>query len=296
VLALVVGVMGHHPGMTSPDGTVAVGRLGSSVAAAREKKTAGRQALATGSPDGLDLVQWRTVDGSLQVMRPSPGLLARRLWEAPPVRSGRQYQNRRDQYGLYFWAATGEHIRYESARRLAFLVQLDQQGGVVQIAARPCRLLFRTGATATFHDPAFLAEHASGDQVLYDMRAAGVITEKLRRRFDETLRVCRQVGWQYQVLTEPSPIRAGNLAFLRPARLSRCHPEPGVFEQLLGVFAAGRPVGQGAAMVNRGHPATVMPFVKHLIWHRRLMVDLDVRLDFDAVAVTDRGEGVPCCG
>lgn len=190
----------------------------------------------------------------------------------------------------------GEHVRYESARRLAFLVQLDQQGGVVQIGARPCRLLFRTGATATFHDPDFLAEHASGDQVLYDMRAAGGITEKVRRRFDETLRVCRQVGWQYQVLTEPSPIRAGNLAFLRPARLSRCHPEPGVFEQLLGVFAAGRPVGQGAAMVNRGHPATVMPFVKHLIWHRRLMVDLDVRLDFAAVAVTDRGEAVPCCG
>ena len=49
-------------------------------------------------------------------------------------------------------------------------------------------------------------------------------------------------------------------------------------------------------MVNRRHPAIVMPFVKHLIWHRRLMVDFDVRLDFGAVAVTDRGEAVPCCG
>lgn len=253
-------------------------------------------ALATSTPDGFDVVQWRRVNGSLQQAHPGPGLLSERLWEAPPVRKGSQYPNRRSQSGLYFWSATGEHVRYESGLELAGLVDLDQRGEVVLVGARPLRLLFCTGACTAFHDPDFLAVDGNGDQVLYDVCSEGRITDSSRRRFNETDRLCKQVGWQHRVLTDPSPTRVANLGFLRPSRLSRCHPKTELFEQLRRVFAGGRGIGQGAAMVNGRQPAIVMPYVKHLIWHRRLMVDLNVRLDFDAVAATGREEAGPCCG
>lgn len=96
--------------------------------AAGERKTVGREALATRSPDGLDVVQWRRGDGGLQTAQPSPGLLAERLWEALPIRKGSQYQNRRDQHGLYFWLPAGEHVWYESALELASLVELNYAG------------------------------------------------------------------------------------------------------------------------------------------------------------------------
>ncbi|MGI8417012.1 MAG: TnsA-like heteromeric transposase endonuclease subunit [Nakamurella sp.] len=262
-------------------------------AAAGERKTLGREALATRSPDGLDLVQWRRGDGGLQTAQPSPGLLAERLWEALPIRKGSQYQNRRNQHGLHFWPLAGEHVWYESALELACLVELNYAGEAVQIAAMPFRLLFRTGATATYHDPDFFALHASGDQVLYDVKPAGRIDGKAGRQFAETARVCRRVGWRHQALTEASPVRAANLRFLRPARLPRCHPDADMFARLLSVFDGGRPVGQGAAIVDR-HPALAMTFVKHLIWHRRLAVDLDRRLDFDTTATTGQGSE-PCC-
>ncbi|MFD7010588.1 hypothetical protein [Rhodococcus jostii] len=65
--------------------------------------------------------------------------------------------------------------------------------------------------------------------------------------------------------------------------------------RLLDLFETGRFLGEGAAMLNRHHPAWAMPYVSHLIWHRHLIVELDRSLDFDTAA-TAISEGEPCCG
>lgn len=247
--------------------------------------------LPSASPDGLDAVAWRMVDGTFRTRRPDRGLLAERLWEAVPIRTGPQYKNRSSRHGLYFWPRSGGHVRYESARELSCLVALDRQGSVEQIAARPLRLLFRTGPAAAFHDPGFLAVHADGEQVVYDVPPAG----ETQHRLAETARVCGLAGWRHEILTAPGAVRARNLEFLRPARLPRCHPPGELLDQLLGIFATARPIGEGAAMANRRRSAVAMPHIKHLIWHRRLAADLDGRLDFDTIATISQEEG-PCCG
>lgn len=251
--------------------------------------------LSTSTPDGLDMVQWRGRDGSLHEARAGRGVLHERLWEGKPIRTGVQYPNRGNQHGLYFWPRTGEHVWYESALELACLVELDYAGQVLQVAAQPFRLLFRRAAAAGYHDPDFFALHAGGDQVVYDVKPAKRIDVKARRRFDETDRVCALAGWRHEVLSELSTTRAANLAFLRPARLPRCHPPDGVFGRLLQVFGGGRPIGEGAAAMGGRHPALVMPHIKHLIWHRQLVVDLDEQLDFHTMAAATGRTG-SCCG
>lgn len=253
------------------------------------------RSLATRTEDGLDAVQWRRHDGTIRTARPSPELLHERLWESEQIRRGVQYQNRLNQHGLYYWPRTGRHVWYESALELACLVDLDYQGKVVQVAAQPFRLLFRRGAEAVYHDPDFFAVHANGDQVVYDVKPAARINEKARQQFAATAVVCADVGWRYEVLSETHPTRTINLGFLRPTRLPRCHPSSEVFVRLLDIFEAGRFLGEGAAMVNRRRPALAMPYIKHLIWHRHLSVDLDQALDFDTTATTT-SEGEPCCG
>lgn len=241
-------------------------------------------------------MQWRRHDGTIHASRASPELLHKRLWETEPIRQGMQYQNRRNQHGLYYWSRTRQHIWYESALELACLIELDHQGTAVKVAAQPFRVLFRRDAPAIYHDPDFFALHANGDQVIYDVKPVVRIDEKARQQFDETARVCAGVGWRHEVLSETGPTRTINLSFLRAARLPRCHPPSEVFERLLDIFGAARPVGEAAAMVNRRHPALVMPYIKHLIWHRYLSVDLDQALDFDTTATTTISEGEPCCG
>ncbi|MDJ0362281.1 TnsA-like heteromeric transposase endonuclease subunit [Rhodococcus sp. H29-C3] len=180
------------------------------------------------SPDGLDTVQWRCHDDTVRTARPSPELLHERLWETEQIRRGVQYQNRLNQHGLYYWPRTGRHVWYESALELACLVQLDYQGEAAQIAAQPFRLLFRRGAQAIYHDPDFFAVHANGDQVLYDVKPAHRVPDA-QAQFAETVRVCEQVGWRHEVVSETCPTRTTNLTFLRATRLPRCHPSSEVF-------------------------------------------------------------------
>lgn len=258
--------------------------------------------VATCTPDGLDAVAWRDRGGALRTARADRRLLGEDLWRAGRVRAGAQYPNRRNRHGWYLWSGTGEYVWHESALELAALVQLDFSGDVQRVAAQPFRLLFRTGSPVAFHDPDFFAVHAGGDQVVYDVKPAARIDQKARTQFEQTGRLCALVGWRHVVLTGPSREQAANLGFLRAARLPRCHPPVGMAARLLQVFAGGRPIGQGATAAGRGRPGLVMPYIRHLIWHRVLLVDLDRVLDVGSIATTaeppagNREGGAWCCG
>ncbi|QOT15321.1 hypothetical protein [Paenarthrobacter sp. YJN-5] len=133
--------------------------------------------------------------------------------------------------------------------------------------------------------------------MVYDVKPAKRMTMAVRDQFEETARVCEMTGWRHVVLHEPAPTVAANLAFLRNARHSRSHPGSELSEQIGNVFSGGRALGEGREMVNRRFPALVMPFIKHLIWHRRLSVDPTERLDFDTIATTvPQPRENQCCG
>lgn len=231
------------------------------------------------------MVQWR-FRGSVVTQDAGRKLLELPIVEGEPVRLGSQWQNRPNQHGVYFWQRTGRHIWYESSLEASCLVELDQGGEVDRILAQPFRVLFRHGSKVVRHDPDFFAVLRNGDQVVYDVKPARRMTEAVRDQFEETARVCGMAGWRHAVLHEPDRILAANLAFLRNARHSRAHPDPVMSEQIGNVFSGGRTLGEGREMVNRRFPALAMPFIKHLIWHRRLSVDPTERLDFDTVATT----------
>lgn len=244
---------------------------------------------------GLDLVQWRSA-GGIETHDVGRHLLELPVVECDPIRVGGQWQNRPNQHGLYSWQRTGRHIWYESALEAACLVALDQSGKIDRITAQPFRLLFRTDAESVRHDPDFFAIHSSGDQVVYDVKPLARMSAEVRAQFAETARVCQMAGWHHVVLNEPDPTTATNLAFLRSSRHVRCHPNPLWRRQITSVFAGGRTLGEGREMVNGRSPPLAMPAIKHLIWHRLLLVDLTTRLDFDTVATTfyDSMEK-PCC-
>jgi hypothetical protein len=255
----------------------------------------GLSVLMLRTDSGLDLVQRRSRQG-IETHEAGRHLLDLPIVDGDPVRVGDQWQNRVNQNGLYFWQRTDRHIWYESALEAACLIALDQGGELDQIAAQPFRLLCRTGAKSVRHDPDFFAIHRNGDQVVYDVKPLVRMSEEVRAQFSETARVCELVGWRHVVLNEPDPTITTNLAFLRNARHVRCHPDSATLAQIIGVFAGGRPLGEGREMISRRSPALSMPFIKHLIWHRRLSVDLGQRLDLDTVATTVvRSEEGTCC-
>lgn len=95
--------------------------------------------------------------------------------------------------------------------------------------------------------------------------------------------VCIAAGWQYRRVGVLDPVLAANLRWLSGYR----HPRalrPGVAAELLSCFAREQPLLEGATAV--GDPLVVLPVLFHLLWHRRLVVDLSRTVLDDRTAVS----------
>jgi hypothetical protein len=249
--------------------------------------------LASISRTAVDGLEWLLHDGTVRRANATPALLVESIIDAEPFRQGAQYQNRHNQHGLYYWPRTRQLIPYESALEMASLVELDFAGEAMRVLSQPFKITFRAGAPVAFHTPDFLAVHASGDQVVYDVKPSAFMNDRSLVQFAETERVCAQVGWRYVVVNESASARVANLQYLRAARHGRCHPSPILFERLVDVFRTGRPLS-AAAMLTDAVPALANEAVRHLIWHGYLAVDLLDLIDFRTVARATAKEGT-CC-
>ena len=242
---------------------------------------------------GEDLVQW--IDHSGQwTATPGRTLLLENLCDARPIRTGAQYPNRPNRHGWYAFTGRCEHVWFESALEMEALLSLDQRGVVAEIAPQPLNILFRRESPCTSHVPDFIANLTTGEQVLIDVKPASRMTPKVLEQFEETARVCRDVGWGHWVLSEEHPNRRRNLAALREFRHARCHPQGDSAEQVLSLFQDSRSLAEGRMLLNPSRPALAMPLIGHLICHRFLDMPWDQPLDLDTVLTTTT-KGTSCC-
>lgn len=183
---------------------------------------------------GIDTVSWITAEGNERSAAVSPALLHEHFHRALPWRSGVQFQNRLNRHSRQYFASQRTHVWCESGLEAESLLSLDFDGLVRQIASQPMKISFADGST---HFPDFFATLRSGDQVLYDVKPSGRMTDASVEQFAKTADVCRTVGWKHQVLHELHPTKLRNLEWLRAARHTRYHPGRPELDRLVAVFA-----------------------------------------------------------
>lgn len=243
----------------------------------------------------VDTVRWTIASKEFSAPA-TPALLHEPLVDSDPARSGAQYQNRINSHGRYYWQRTASHVWHESVLELRCLERLDFEGEVLRVAAQPFEVTFREGADTQRHTPDFFGLLRDGSQVVYDVKPLGRMTEKVQVQFAETARVCTAIGWRHEVLHEGSEMSTMVLSHLRKSRHPNSCPSTDVRDQARQVFADGRPLAQGREMLNRRHPALAMPYIKHLIWHGILRVDIERPLTLDTVVRSTSEEQSCSCG
>lgn len=252
--------------------------------------------IAVGSETGVsafDTIRW-IVGKRESSARASTALLHERMIDANPIRKGAQFQNRWNAHGSYYWQRTRSHVWHESALELHCLEWLDFENEALEVVAQPFEITFRDGSETTRHTPDFFAIVRSGGQVVYDVKPLDRMkSEKVVAQFAETARVCADVGWSHVVMNERSEMATLVVTHLSKARNPNSCPGADVLEQARNVFASGRSLGEGRSMLNRRHPALVMPIIKHLIWHGHLRIDVEQPLTLDTRAATT-GKDSPC--
>jgi hypothetical protein len=167
--------------------------------------------------------------------------------------------------------STGRHHGFESLEEARLLLALDFAGGVVEVLAQPFGLRFATTEGPAGHIPDFLAVTWDGTWLI-DVRPSDRIGERDRVKFAAAADVSLECGWRYLLVPGWRPYVAMTLDTLSAQRRPLADPL-GLREALLREAERG-PRRFGDLAAKTVAPPVARAQLLHLLWHRRLSIDL----------------------
>ncbi|WP_256220777.1 TnsA-like heteromeric transposase endonuclease subunit [Streptomyces sp. CC53] len=177
--------------------------------------------------------------------------------------------------GLEYLVSTDRHHGFESFEEELLLLVADFAADLVEALAQPFRLEFLTTDGVIRHTPDYLLLTASGPW-LVDVRPEERIEPEDEVKFAASAEAALAAGWNYGVVTGWRKRVVGIVDGLSAGRRDLAD-QLGLQEQLLRVAASG-PLPFGELVERCGYPAIARAHALHLLWHRRLGVDMSVPL------------------
>lgn len=236
-------------------------------------KDAGRALLLGPGWAGKWTAHWKYDDGPAAC--PVRDLAAMPLQGARPVRRFSWSTSQRHRPGLQYMVSTGRHHGFESHAEQELLLALDFAGILEDVLSQPFRLVFTTARGPGQHTPDFLAVTRGGTWLI-DVRPGARIEEEDRVRFAAAAEAALSCGWRYAVAAGWLPNVQATLDTLSAQR--RPLTDPLHLQPVLLAAAEGGPVRFGELVEHGGIPAAARAQALHLIWERRLGIDLAVPL------------------
>lgn len=226
--------------------------------------------------DGRAAVTWNGDRSATKATPATPALLSKELYLKQRCRTGNRYRNQRNYHGQYYFSQTQSHVWYESLLESSMLMLLDWRENIAAIATQPMKLTFSDGKV---HYPDFLALHADGRQVVYDVKPASRLSEKALTQFAQTRAVCEAVKWEYEVLTGLQEIEHKNLAFLSHFRHPGFQPGLEAVDRARRAFESGPlSVLDAARALEPASIAKGRSGVYRLLWTRQLTCDMSATI------------------
>ncbi|MFC9938562.1 TnsA-like heteromeric transposase endonuclease subunit [Nocardiopsis alba] len=192
-----------------------------------------------------------------------------------PVRSFPSFRGQRNNTGWWWTATTGSHVGFESWLERDLLIGFDFDPTVTAISSQPFWLLWHEDGRVRRHAPDFFLRHACGTGSVIDCRPADRIEPRDAAAFATTARACSQMGWRFEVLHAPDPVRTANLRWLSGYKHPRCRRDD---LARTAVDLTVEPLSVLELAAALGDPVGTLPTVFHLLWHGELETNLSVPL------------------
>lgn len=208
------------------------------------------------------------------------------------VRNIPAYRGQRSLPGLYWFSALSRHVAYESRLEMIALMMLDFEGDSVDVLPQPLAFHFSAqGKKPRWHVPDFLVSLPGGKLRLLDVKPAKFAEESRNQKvFALTRAWSQRLGWDYEVISEPSEVYLRNLKWLagfkrRPLLADRLE------ERFIETVASG-PISVAGLLDAVQEPVLSRPVLFHLLWRRLLAVEMDRPLeDSSLVVLSSRWSG-----
>ncbi|MYV60596.1 TnsA-like heteromeric transposase endonuclease subunit [Streptomyces sp. SID4931] len=218
--------------------------------------------------------RWKTAQAD--VIYPVQELVRVPAIASVPVRGFTWRAGQRHRPGLQYLLATGRMHGFESLAERNLLIALDFVGDVMEVLSQPFKLRFTTADGSEDHTPDFLVL-LPDTAVLIDVRPGHLIKDKDLVKFAATEWAASAVGWRYlvasgwrrQVLTSLDALSA---------RRRPMSDRLGLQDELLELVRK-HPRQFGELAEATSLPAVARTHAVHMLWHRRLAMDLTQPLD-----------------
>jgi hypothetical protein len=208
------------------------------------------------------------------------------LQGAQPVRRFSWRTSQFHRPGLQYMVSTGRHHGFESHAEQQVLLALDFAGELIDVLSQPFRLAFTSIDGPGEHIPDFLATTRSGTWLI-DVRPGARIKTEDGVRFAAAAEVALSCGWRYAVAAQWRPHVQTTLDTLAAQRRPLTD-QLGLQDALLATAAKG-PVRFGVLVEKAGIPALARAHALHLIWSRRLGIELAAPLEDSSLVCMGRG-------
>ncbi|CAM5653619.1 hypothetical protein GCM10010343_35130 [Streptomyces avidinii] len=197
-------------------------------------------------------------------------------WSASrPARAFTWRAGQRHRPGLAYMSTTGRLHGFESLAERRLLLALDFVGGAAEVLSQPFTLKFMTRRGTVRHTPDFLVLF-HGTALLIDVRPADLIEPDDLVKFAAAQQAAGAAGWQYVVVAGWQPRPWAALETLSARRRSMSDPL-GLASELLELVS-DEPRRLSGLVEATSWPALARAYVLHLLWSRRLAMDLSLRL------------------
>lgn len=212
---------------------------------------------------------WKT--SGAEVICPVQDLSGFPALASVPARGFTWRARQRHRPGLQYMVATGRMHGFESLAERRLLLALDFLGGAEEVLSQPFKLRFTTGDGGEDHTPDFLVL-LPGTAVLIDVRPGHLVKDEDLVKFAAAEQAAAAAGWRYVVVTGWRRHVATGLDALS-ARRRAMSDRLGLEDELLELVAE-RPRRFVELVEDTSLPAVARAHAVHLLWHRRLAVDL----------------------
>ncbi|MFF2548042.1 TnsA-like heteromeric transposase endonuclease subunit [Kitasatospora sp. NPDC058063] len=188
-----------------------------------------------------------------------------------PVRGFSWHPRQGHRPGLELLVSTGRLHGFESLEERRFLRAADFAGSVRDVLSQPFRLRYRAAGRTRTHIPDYLVV-TRGGRWLVDVRPLHLVKDVDRPGFAAAAELARAVGWQYSVVVGWRPHVSGAVEALRAEARPMSHLLD-LQERMVSVLADGA-MPFGDLVRATPYPVMARAHALHLLWHRRIGVDL----------------------